>query len=375
MKFVIDDKIPFIQGVLEEKADVIYLPGSEISALDLVDADGLIIRTRTKCKEQLLQGSSVKFIATATIGFDHIDTEYCREAGIKWTNAPGCNADSVNQYMVSALTHWADVKKTCLEGKTIGILGVGNVGSRVATSAETLGLKVMLNDPPRAREEGTEGFVEIDQILKEADIISLHVPLNMSGPDKTYHLVDSAFLKKWKNPDLLINTCRGEVTHTETVNKALKEGLIGDCIIDCWENEPEINTHLLNNCLIGTPHIAGYSRDGKANGTAQCVQAISKYFDLEFKNWYPEKIDPPGISHIFLDGNGMNQEQVIHAAVQSTYAVSHDDQALKSCTKNFEKLRGDYPVRREFPAFTLTCSNIDTITKNKLQQLGFNLTK
>ncbi len=375
MKFVIDDKIPFIHGVLEGKADVSYLPGSEISASDLADADGLIIRTRTKCKEQLLKGSSVKFIATATIGFDHIDTEYCREAGIKWTNAPGCNADSVNQYMVSALTHWADLKKTSLTDKTIGIIGVGNVGSRVAKSAKILGLKVLLNDPPRARKEGAEDFVELDQLLKEAEIITLHVPLNISGPDKTYHLVDPAFLKNWKKPDLLINTCRGEVTSTQIVKKALREGLIGDCVIDCWENEPEIDSYLLDACLIGTPHIAGYSRDGKANGTAQCVRAISKYFNLGLSEWYPEKIDPPGISHILLNGNGMNQEQIIHAAVQSTYAVSHDDNALRRNIKNFEKLRGIYPVRREFPAFTLSCNNIDTQTINKLENLGFKLIK
>jgi len=375
MKFVIDDKIPFIRGILESFADVSYTPGAIISPADIEDADGLIVRTRTKCNRTLLERSAVKFIATATIGFDHIDTEYCNEAGIEWTNAPGCNAESVNQYMVSALTHWAELREMPLENKTIGIIGVGNVGSKIARSAEILGLNVLLNDPPRAREEGPDGFVEIGRILKEADIITLHVPLNLTGIDKTHNLANRSFIKKWKNPDLLINTCRGEVVGTEAVLKGLKEKLIGDCIIDCWENEPDINTGLLDKCILGTPHIAGYSRDGKANGTAQCIQAVSKYFELGINNWYPEKIEPPHFPTILLDGKGLSREQVIHAAVQSTYAISHDDHALRRVTKDFEQQRGDYPVRREFHAFTLKCSNIDDTTINKLKKLGFKIDK
>lgn len=373
MKFVIDDKIPYIRGVLEPFADVEYIPGAAISRDDIHDADGLIIRTRTRCNKQLLEGSSVKFIATATIGFDHIDTDYCHQAGIQWTNAPGCNAESVNQYIASALSHWSAAKKIPLAGKTIGIIGAGNVGSKVARTAEILGLNVLLNDPPRARKEGKDGFVELNQVLEEANIISLHVPLNLKGIDKTFHLTDKEFINKWKKADLLINTCRGEVMDTTNVNIDLKEGKIGDCIIDCWENEPAIDTELLDNCLIGTPHIAGYSRDGKANGTAQCIHAISKYFNIDLNFWYPDEIEAPFIPTILLNGDGLNAGEIFHEAIQSSYAINHDDKALRSNPANFEKLRGDYPVRREFHAFTIKSMNIDKNTEDKLKNLGFKI--
>ena len=373
MKFIIDDKIPYIQGILEPFADVEYIPGALISAKDLKDADALIVRTRTKCDRELLEGSSVKFITTATIGFDHIDSEYCKEAGIQWTNAPGCNAESVNQYIISALTHWSEIKNTQLNGKTLGIIGVGNVGSKVAKSAKTLGMNILLNDPPRARKEGKNGFVELSQILDEADIITLHVPLNMEGRDKTFHMVDEEFIKKWKNPDLIINTCRGEVTKTEALIKGLQLCELGNAIIDCWENEPDINIILFEKCLFSTPHIAGYSRDGKANGTSQSIKAMSRFFNLGIDNWYPDVIEPPQIQTIFLDGSGLNSEEIIFMAVQSTYSILHDDHAFRMNMKSFEKLRGDYPVRREFHAFNIICSNIKQDTIKKLKELGFKI--
>ena len=290
MKFVIDDKIPYIRGVLEPFAEIKYIRGSDINRNDMCDTDGLIIRTRTQCNEKLLEGTGIKFIATATIGFDHIDKEYCHIAGIRWTNAPGCNSESVNQYIASGLMHWAEETKTSLHGHTMGIIGVGNVGSKVARTAEILGMKVLLNDPPRAREEGQAGFVELDQVLEEADIISLHVPLNMEGIDKTLHMADNEFFTKWRDPNLFINTCRGEVMVTSSLKKNIDTGRIKNSIVDCWENEPQIDLELMHRCLIATPHIAGYSRDGKANGTSQCVNAVSRFFKLGLGNWYPGKI-------------------------------------------------------------------------------------
>ncbi len=373
MKFVIDDKIPYIRGVLEAYANVKYIPGSKITRNDLMDSDGLIIRTRTHCDSHLLEGTTVKYIATATIGFDHIDTEYCRQAGIEWTNAPGCNAESVNQYIASALTHWSAERKILLKAKTIGIIGVGNVGSKVARTASILGMNVLLNDPPRARKEGPENFVELKQILEEADIISLHVPLNLKGRDKTYHMADNEFINTWKKPILLINTCRGEVMETRGVKKTLEAGAIKDCIVDCWENEPNIDIDFLDKCLIGTPHIAGYSRDGKANGTVQCVQAISRNFNLGLDSWQPDEIESPYFPIILLNGEGMDQETLISTAIQSTYVIQHDDDALRAVPANFEKLRGEYPVRREFHAFTLKTRNIDEQTLQKLRILGFTV--
>lgn len=373
MKIVVDDKIPYIKGVFEGKAEVEYIPGTLIDSRHLKDADALIVRTRTKCNRELLEGSKVRFIATATIGFDHIDTEYCRSAGIEWTNAPGCNAESVNQYMASALTHWAGEKNILLKEKTIGIVGVGNVGSKVARTAQILGMKVLLNDPPRARKEGPAEFVDLRNILAEADIISLHVPLNLEGLDKTWHMVNKCFLELWENPGLIINTCRGEVMDTHDIMTRIEKGKLEDYIIDCWEDEPDISLNLLEESFIGTPHIAGYSRDGKANGTAQCVQAVSRFFKLGMDSFYPDVIEAPFFPNIILDGSGKGEEEILSTAIQSTYDIKQDDRALRENPRDFEKLRGDYPVRREFHAFNITCSNVDQGTIKSIRELGFTI--
>ncbi|GET29786.1 4-phosphoerythronate dehydrogenase [Prolixibacter sp. SD074] len=198
MKIIIDDKIPYIKGALEPFAEVVYLPGSKTTPEVVKDAGALITRTRTKCNRELLEGSGVKFIATATIGFDHIDTEYCSETGIEWTNAPGCNSGSVEQYIASALAVLSQKRHFALSGKTLGIVGAGNVGKKVARIAGAYGMKVLLNDPPRERAEGKSNFVSLDEILAQSDIITLHVPLNMAGEDKTFHLADDAFFAKAK---------------------------------------------------------------------------------------------------------------------------------------------------------------------------------
>src|SRR5512133_563848 len=196
MKIIIDDKIHYIHGAFEGVAEVIYLPGSKTTPEVVKDADAIVTRTRTICNEKLLAGSKVKFIATATIGYDHIDTAWCEQSGISWTNAPGCNSKSVEQYIASALMALAEKKNFTLKEKTIGIVGVGNVGAKVARLCEIFGMKVLLNDPPRARAEGGKSFVELESILENADIITLHVPLNLGGEDKTYHLADELFFNK-----------------------------------------------------------------------------------------------------------------------------------------------------------------------------------
>lgn len=371
MKVVIDDKIPYIKGALEPFAEVVYLPGGKISPDDVKDADALITRTRTICNERLLKGSKVKFIATATIGYDHIDTEYCKKAGISWTNAPGCNAESVNQYIASALFSWSMRKRTELAGKTIGIVGVGQVGSRVAKTCEIAGMKVLLNDPPRERTEGPEKFVSLQTIQEEADIISFHVPLNMAGQDATFHLVNHQFLRGLKKSPLLINSCRGEVFDSEAVKTAFRNEKINGVIIDCWENEPDIDLKLLNLAEYGTPHIAGYSKDGKANGTKMSVQAVSSFFNLGIDNWQPEKVELPEKTVIEIDGNQRREYSVLAEAILSTYDIENDDDALRESPQLFEKLRGDYPVRREFDAYTVRAKNLTGETIEKLRKLGF----
>jgi erythronate-4-phosphate dehydrogenase len=373
MKIIIDDKIPYIKGAFEKVAEVVYLPGNKTTPEIVKDADAIITRTRTICNKQLLEGSDVKFIATATIGFDHIDTDYCDKAGIQWTNAPGCNAESVNQYIASALFSWSLKNRTELAGKTIGIVGVGQVGSRVAKTCETIGMKVLLNDPPRERAEGSEKFVSLKTIQQEADIITFHVPLNMTGEDATFHLANVEFLAGLKKKALLINSCRGEVFDTEAVKQTRKSELISGLVIDCWENEPDLDLELLKMADLGTPHIAGYSKDGKAKGTMMSIQAVSRFFNLGLDDWKPSGVEPPENPVIRINGNQRREYSILAEVILSTYDIENDDNELRRDTSLFEKLRSDYPVRREFDSFTVGAENVKEETLERLRKLGFGI--
>ena len=373
MKIIIDDKIPYIRGAFESVAEVVYLPGSKTTPEIAADADAIVTRTRTICNEKLLAGSSVKFIATATIGYDHIDTEYCDSVGIRWTNAPGCNSKSVEQYIASTIMVLAERKGWNLNEKTIGVVGVGNVGSKVARICEIFGMKVLINDPPRERAEGSEKFVSLETIQNEADIIALHVPLNMKGEDATYHLGNENFLNALKKKPVLINSCRGEVTETAAVKSALKSGQISAFVCDCWENEPDLDLELLSLTEIATPHIAGYSKDGKATGTLMSVQAISKYFGLGLENWQPSGVEEPNEPVFELDGAGLTEQQILSKAILHTYDIRNDDRDFRNNVAQFEQLRGDYPTRREFPAFTVMAKNMELQTIEKLKKIGFNV--
>ena len=235
MKIIIDNKIPYIKEAVQSIADeAIYAPGKDFTPELIRDADALIIRTRTHCNRELLEGSRVKFIATATIGFDHIDTEYCKQAGIEWTNAPGCNSASVAQYVQASLLVWKAMKNKKLEGLTIGIIGVGNVGSKVAKVAKGFGMRVLLNDLPREEKEGNRFFTSLNEIAEECDIITFHVPLYKEGKYRTFHLADTNFFRSLKRKPVIINTSRGEVIETGALLEALDNKSISDAIIDVW---------------------------------------------------------------------------------------------------------------------------------------------
>lgn len=373
MNVIVDTDIPFIEGVLEPFVDVTYLPGKEITKDTAKNADALIIRTRTKCNEALLSGSKIKFIATATIGYDHIDTDYCERNAIEWTNAAGCNSSSVQQYMASVLVQLAAREDFFLKQRTLGIVGVGNVGRKVMRLAEYLGMRVVLNDPPRMRNESPCGFVSLEGILREADIITFHVPLTMLGEDKTYHMVDENLLKKINPGTIIINTSRGEVVNSEALLEAMKTGKVSDAVLDVWENEPDINTELLSDVAYGTPHIAGYSADGKANGTAMSVQALSRFFGLELNDWYPDDVPEPENNHINIDGKNKMEQEVYLEAFRATYDVRSDDNRLRENVTDFEKLRGNYPLRREFGAYHLKLKNISQEVWQNLVKLGYKV--
>lgn len=373
LKIVADNKIPFLEGVLEPYTKVICLPGKNITKQHVKNADALLIRTRTKCNAQLLEGTTVKFIATATIGYDHIDTGYCKSANITWTNAPGCNSGSVQQYMALVLIHLAKKHNFRLSGKTIGIVGMGNVGSKVAKAAKLLGMNILLNDPPRARTENENIFVDIERIKQEADIITLHVPLNNSGIDKTFHLVDKAFIDSLPEGKILINTSRGEVVDNPELKKALQSKKIAAAVLDVWENEPGIDAELAALTDISTPHIAGYSKDGKANGTAMSVQALSRFFGFGLTNWFPENVPLPDKIEFTIDCTGKTDEMIVSEAIEKTYDIVSDDSRLRYSLHTFEKQRGDYPVRREFSSFHIHLIHQPKAVTEKLLKLGFKL--
>ena len=344
MRVIVDNKIPFIKEAIEKIADsVIYTPGRDFTPELVKDADALIIRTRTRCNKELLEGSKVRFIATATIGFDHIDTEYCREAGIAWTNAPGCNSASVAQYVQSALLLLQQLKGVQLSELTLGIIGVGNVGSKIAQVGQELGMRVLKNDLPRQDKEGEGDFSSLQALAAECDILTFHVPLYKEGKYKTFHLADEVFFQSLKRKPVIINTSRGEVIQTDALLKALNSQMISDAIIDVWEHEPEINRDLLEKTFIGTPHIAGYSADGKANATRMSLDAICKFFQI--KGDY-EINAPAPVSPII---HAKNHEE----AVLQMYNPTEDSNRLKNQPELFETLRGDYPLRREEKAYII----------------------
>jgi erythronate-4-phosphate dehydrogenase len=375
LKIVADEKIPFLKGVLEPFAEVVYLPGNLISRDSVRDADALLIRTRTLCDKALLDGTAVKFIATATIGFDHIDAEYCRANNIEWVNAPGCNSSSVQQYIVAALLTIAEKNAFNLSEKTLGIIGAGNVGSKVQAAARILGMKVKLNDPPRARSEGSAGFVTLNEILETCDIITLHVPLNRDGADKTFHLFDKELIPEMKRGAWLINSSRGEVVETSALKQALSSGKIGGAVLDVWENEPNIDLELLSKVFISTPHIAGYSTDGKANGTSQIVQSLSGFFGLPLTAFYPQGLPLPFVPEIIISGMGKPTNHIVRQAVLHTYPVTEDHRRLQNSPGTFEQQRGQYPIRREFPAYTVKVLNGATEATEILEMLGFQIDK
>lgn len=345
MKIVTDDNIPYIMPALRALADhVVALPGSSIKAHDVRDADILIVRTRTRCNPQLLERSSVKLILTATIGYDHIDTAYMNEAGIEWHNCPGCNASSVGQYIHSCLILLQQERGLSLSDTTVGIIGMGHVGKAVLQWLQDLGLKrILINDPPLA-EAGVAApngyeWSSMEQLQAEADIITLHVPLTSNGPHPTHHLVDKSLISSMRKPFILINAARGGVVDEAALHEALDNGKVRDAIIDTWEGEPQLNRVLLYKVYIGTPHIAGYSADGKANASRMCVEAICQYL----KRPMTFTIEPPALPAEACISAPCEPE----ARALALYDPRRDSEALKGSPQSFEQLRGNYPLRRE----------------------------
>lgn len=330
MKVVIDNAIPYIKGILEPFAEVVYRPGKGFSHEDVADADALIIRTRTRCDKALLEGSKVRMIATATIGFDHIDLDYCHKHNIKVVTAAGCNAAGVLQWVAAALAMLSADEGWQPKDKTLGIVGVGNVGSLVEQYAREWGFRVLRCDPPRQQREGGD-FLSLEEVAEQSDIITFHTPLDPT----TFHLIDKHLISLIRPDATIINASRGEVASTEALLSAPQR-----LCIDVWEQEPAISRDLLAKAFIATPHIAGYSAQGKANATAMVVAALAKEFDLPLKGWYPAEVMP-------AQRNTISWEEMCRT-IADYCDLRAESTSLRHSPDNFESLRNNYHFREEY---------------------------
>ena len=339
MKIVADSHIPYLS--VDRVPGVTLMRRDIITRNDVRDADALLVRTRTQCNAHLLEGSAVKFVGSATIGTDHIDLDYCRHAGITVANAPGCNAPAVAQWVLSVIGHWMQHNGIFSpESLTLGIVGVGHVGSIVARWARQLGFNVLLNDPPRAAQNNdNEHFVALGELLAGSDIITFHTPLTRQGQWPTWHLCDAGFLQQAQRCRLLMNAARGAVCHTQALLQ-----WHGDLAIDCWEGEPEISRELLGRVVAGTPHIAGYSLEGKQRGTHMVQAALARHFGL---NIPPISIAAPalGAEKVSLQAIMQSYDPMADTATLRAALAAACDQAAARAA--FEALRNHYDLRHE----------------------------
>ena len=330
LKIVADEAIPFLDGVFDPWADTIRRPGREIGPRDVDGADALIVRTRTRCGEELLRDSSVRLIATATIGFDHIDLAYCRRRGLRVATAAGCNARGVLQWVAGVLAHLARRQDWRPEERTLGIVGVGHVGALVKRYAESWGFRVLCCDPPREERERL-GFLPLDEVARRSDLITFHTPLD----DSTRHLCDERLLGLLPPGATVINSSRGEVVSGEAL---LRSG--HPYALDVWEHEPRLDAELLAGAEVATTHIAGYSLQGKATASALSVQAVAECFSLPLSGWYPAAAPPSRPREI-------GWEELCRT-IDTAFDCRRETERLKRSPEAFERIRDNYAYREEY---------------------------
>ena len=363
MKIVADENIPFAREAFSSLGDVTLAHGRRMPPLH--DTDVLIVRSITRVDEALLGNSPVRFVGTATIGYDHIDVDYLKKRNICFASAPGSNSNSVSEYVVAALLVYARDRGITLDGRSIGVIGVGNVGSKVVRKCESLGMRVLKNDPPLYDKTRDPSFLPLGDVIT-ADFITLHVPLAKDGDYPTYHIVNRDFVRSMNG--VLINSSRGSVVDEGALYPALGS-TVHAAILDVWENEPNINRSLaLRVC--GTPHIAGYSFDGKVNGTQMMYDAVCRHFGIE-PEWNAGEVLPPGATIVCSGFHGSTDEDVLRDAVHQIYDIERDFETFRRSMADFDRLRKEYPVRREFPTAKVLYNGNDSVA-GKLKGLGFN---
>lgn len=378
MLIVADENIPLVREAFSRLGEVRLVAGRSLRREDVRDAGILLVRSVTHVNEALLAGSRVRFVGTATIGLDHVDREYLERAGIAFASAQGSNADSVVQYVLAALAEVARRTGIALEGRTLGIVGVGNIGSRLARVAPALGLRVMTNDPPRQRAGDAGDWHTLEELLDAADFVSLHVPLNRGGIDNTRHLIGAEQLRRMRRDAILINTSRGAIVDNRALLEALGGGLIAGAVLDVFEGEPNPDWELIRAALLATAHIAGYSMEGKTNGTRMMHEAVCRFLG-EASTWQPS-LGEPESPLIDLQGDTASPEGALARAILHTYSIAADDRTLREALDLpvseragwFDHLRRNYPLRREFPAYAVRLAEGDPLA-GRLRQFGFHI--
>lgn len=387
MKIIADRNMPYAAEAFGTLGETLIRDGRSLTAADVLDADILAIRSTTQVNATLLDGSRVRFVGTATIGTDHMDIPYLESQGIGWCFAPGCNANSVSEYFTAALLHLAVTNGLTLAGRTVGVIGVGNVGRRVVGKARALGMKVLMNDPPRQREALAAGrereaaeFVDLQTLLAAADIVTVHVPMEKGGSDPTFHLADADFFGRMRSGAIFINAARGAVVDSPALVAAIDSGRLAHVVLDTWEGEPgAYRDDLLERVDIATPHIAGHSFEGKVGGTEMVYRAVCEFIGQP-PTWTAEgNLPSPPVPHISVDARTQSAETVLHGIVRQVYDIMSDDARMRqrvpevAKAAHFDHLRKNYPMRREFRFTEVACAHAAPALRGALQVLGFRL--
>ncbi len=353
MRIVADENIPLLDEFFADFGEIRRLPGRAIDRAALADAELLLVRSVTRVDRALLEGSAVRFVGTCTIGTDHLDLDYFQRAGIGWSSAPGCNARGVVDYVLGSLLVLAEQQGVALANLTYGVIGAGQVGARLVEVLRGLGWRVLVCDPPRQAAEGGD-FVGLEQLLGECDVLSLHTPLTGEGEHRTRHLLDAERLAALKPGAWLINASRGAVVDNAALRELLGRRADLQVVLDVWEGEPEVDVELAGLCRIATPHIAGYSLDGKLRGTAQIYQAACGYFDRAEAVRLDELTPRPWLSELSLDASA-EPSWALATLCRAVYDPRRDDADFRRSLQGdatsrraaFDALRKHYPMRRE----------------------------
>jgi erythronate-4-phosphate dehydrogenase len=382
MKILCSTSMPYAREAFGTLGETTVMEGRRIAPEHVRGVDILAIRSTTKVNRQLLEDSAVKFVGTATIGIDHMEVAFLQQAGIAWCYAPGCNANSVSEYLTAALLCLARRHGFALEGRTIGVIGVGNVGSRVVQKAGALGLRVLQNDPPRFEATHDPVFRPLDEVLAGSDIVTLHVPLAKTGRWGTVGMADQRFFEKLKPGSVFINAARGGVVNGPALLRAVDAGIVSHAVIDTWEPEPAFPTDLLDRVDIATPHIAGHSFEGKVNGTVMVYREACRFLGVEAE-WKPDALlPPPVVPEVRVDARGREDEEVLWDVVRRVYNIEEDDARLRGGSvsdealraRHFDRLRREYPIRREFQFTRVQVLNGRPELRRKIAGLGFGET-